>query len=196
MGRPRIDETRREEILNAFERCVIRDGLPKTSLQMVAAEAGLPRSLVRYFVGNRSDMVDLLISRIVDRANETLERVSKPEGEPTFSETLDFLFDGAFLSNTTNSVVDQLWDLAAADESVRNKLKEMYLGLRKTLVARMKHEGLGETTAQRTTIAQLFLSLAYGEASFDWLGMKSGKQGAARLLAETVVAAQLNTKRG
>jgi AcrR family transcriptional regulator len=193
MGRPKIDETRREEILEAFERCVIREGLANTSLQKVATEAGLPRPLVRYFVGNRGDMVSLLIGRIVDRANQALAEVSASEKAPVFSEILDFLFDGAFLSNTTNSVVDQLWDLAATDDSVREELMRMYLYLRTMLVTRMKKEGLAGTNAQRTTLAQLLLSLAYGESCFNWLGMKSGKKGSARRLAETIVAQQKTT---
>ena len=187
MGRPKIDESRREEILEAFERCVIREGFSRASLQMVANEAGLPRSLVRYFVGNRGDMVSLLISRVVDRANDALAQLSISKAEPTLSELLDFLFDGAFLSNTTNSVVDQLWAFSVSDESVREELRGMYLTLRNMLVKQMTEGNLGGSMAERTTVAQLLLSMAYGETCFDWLGMKSGKKGSARKLAEVIV---------
>ncbi|MFT7685465.1 MAG: AcrR family transcriptional regulator [Candidatus Azotimanducaceae bacterium] len=193
MGRPKIDGSRREEILVAFERCVIREGIANTSLQKVAAEAELPRSLVRYFVGNREDMVTLLIKRIVDRANQTLAKISTKGEEPTLQELLDFLFTGAFLGNTTNSVVDQLWELAASDDSVREELKNMYKKLRTMIANQMKSEEFGESSLDRKTTAHLLLSLAYGEASFDYLGLKSGKKGSARMLAESIVS-QLKTE--
>jgi len=40
MARPRIGEERREQILKAFETCVVRKGLAKTTLADVADEAG------------------------------------------------------------------------------------------------------------------------------------------------------------
>ena len=196
MGRPKINEARREEILEAFERCVLQNGLANTSLEKVAVEAGLPRSLVRYFVGNREDMVSLLIERIVDRAQLALAELDSSDKEPAFSVILDFLFDGAFVSNTTNSIVDQLWQLAGTDEIVRAKLQDMYTILRDILVNGMKKEGLGNSKAQRTTIAQLFLSLAYGEANFAWLGLTSQKENASRKMAETIIAPLQNDQLG
>jgi len=51
-------------------------------------------------------MVTLLIERIVDRAQLALAELSSSDKDPVFSEILDFLFDGAFVSNATNSIVD------------------------------------------------------------------------------------------
>ena len=79
MGRPKKDEARKEEILEAFERCVIREGITSTTLQKVADEAGLPRSLVRYFVGNRDEMIGLLISRVIGRAYRPLRELDFPD---------------------------------------------------------------------------------------------------------------------
>jgi len=61
MGRPSIASTRVEEILEAFEFCVIEKGLDKTTLVDIAERSGLPRSLVRHFIGNRADLEAKLI---------------------------------------------------------------------------------------------------------------------------------------
>ncbi|MGB0580489.1 MAG: TetR/AcrR family transcriptional regulator [Limisphaerales bacterium] len=64
MGRPDLSETRRAEILDAFERCVARHGLDSSSLELVAEEAGMKRSVVRHYVGNREDMIVALAEHV------------------------------------------------------------------------------------------------------------------------------------
>lgn len=194
MGRPKKDEARKEEILEAFERCVIREGITSTTLQKVADEAELPRSLVRYFVGNRDEMIGLLISRVIGRVYQSLQDLDSSEASYRLHELLDYLFDGAFLNNTTNSVVDRLWEIANRDDAVKNELRIMYEHFKTLIEKSMKTEGLGISAAQRSATAQLLLSLAYGEASFNQLGMNSGKKGNARSLATMVISQLANTK--
>ena len=75
MARPRIGAERREEILVAFEACVARKGLAKTTLVDVAEQAGQPRPLVRYFIGNRDAMVTALIDRLLERGEAQFRRL-------------------------------------------------------------------------------------------------------------------------
>lgn len=107
MGRKSRTEVRREEILAAFERCIGRDGID-VPLERIADEAGVQRSLIRHYLGNRDELVDQVIARIAEayprRAAELLERALErgPEG------LLDVLFPLA------ESADD--WDVAAFNE--------------------------------------------------------------------------------
>ena len=65
MGRPDLTETRTTEILDAFERCVGRYGLDGSSLERIAEEAGMKRSILRHYVGNRTDLIHALTDRVV-----------------------------------------------------------------------------------------------------------------------------------
>lgn len=192
MGRPKLDETRRKEILDAFERCVVRDGLAKTTLKNVSDEAGLPRPLIRHFVGNRDDMIDLLIERVVDRANQFVLKYVGTQKRPSVHEYLDFMFGNAFKDETTNEVVDQLWGLARTDDNVREKLADMYRRHTDVLVSQMKAERMGKSHQRRSATAQVLLALAYGEASFDWLGLEVGNKQATRKVADLVISQLTN----
>ena len=64
MARRIIAGTRVEEILEAFEHCVIGKGLEKTTLSDIAARSGLPRPLIRHYIGNRADLEAKLIERV------------------------------------------------------------------------------------------------------------------------------------
>ena len=67
MGRPDLTETRTAEILDAFERCVGTYGLEASSLERIAEEAGMKRSILRHYVGNRDDLILALSERVVEK---------------------------------------------------------------------------------------------------------------------------------
>ena len=197
MARPKIEDERREQILSAFEACVMRQGLAKTSLADVAAEAELPRSLVRYFVGNRDDMVELLVSRMIARAENELTRTAEQGPRPrTIYQVVDFLFDSVFTDPTSNGVVGELWYLALRDERIRAQLREVYTRLFRKLVA-----GLGTMASHAPkkdveAVAFTLLSLAYGEACFyDDLKMKGPPRKRMRKLAHDLVETLENDMR-
>lgn len=65
MGRKSRAEVRRAEILAAFERCIVRSGFD-VPLEQIADEAGVQRSLIRHYLGNRDELVDQLIAQIAE----------------------------------------------------------------------------------------------------------------------------------
>jgi AcrR family transcriptional regulator len=183
MARAKIEDERKEQILKAFEACVIRFGLAKTTLQKVADEAGLPRSLVRYFVGNRDSMVDLLIARMIKRTTEAFAADRELSPGLSTRELVDFLFDQAMGDDTSNNVVGELWYLAQRDKAVRKNLSGLYQTLVDSLVEQMTDNGIGTTDQQRHTVAYTLMSLAYGDSSFAFLNLKTGDRSAARQAA-------------
>mgnify|MGYP006101828611 FL=1 len=58
MARPSLKAERQESIMAAFTRCITKLGLEAASLDEIAKEAGMQRSLVRHFAGNREDLVN------------------------------------------------------------------------------------------------------------------------------------------
>jgi len=187
MARAKIEDKRKEQILQAFEACVIRHGLAKTTLQKVADEVGLPRSLVRYFVGNRSDMVDLLIARMIERGEAMLATAQQGGKASNLNDLLDTVFDGAFSNETSNNVVGELWYLAERDLTIRARLADMYGRITDALVTQMTLEKIGPDLAEREAVAHALLSLAYGEASFNGIGLQKNNSISSRRLADALI---------
>ena len=183
MGRAKMGDERREQILSAFERCVVRDGLAKTTLQNVAAEAGLPRSLVRYFTGNRGEIVDLLIERMIEWSDARLEAM-RPEGRAISTDDLiGFLFGSVFSDETSNCIVVELFYLSGHDEGIKVRLQKMYQRLQDSLSKQMAVDGIGKGPAERRALSYALLSLAYGDATFSFLGLKGGSNKSLRAYA-------------
>ncbi len=185
MGRPSLDLERREQIMTAFETCVIEFGLHKTTLQKVAEQCGLPRPLVRHFVGNRDQMVGLLLDRLVERADQDLAR--RYEQQPDLEKMLDFLFAGAFIDPMSNQLVDQIWQLAYHDDEVKQQLNSMYGLLKTRLIEQMEREQL-PNSSRFHDVAQTLISLAFGETCFADIGMSTQSKQFSRQLAEQVIA--------
>ncbi|MCZ4282227.1 TetR/AcrR family transcriptional regulator [Kiloniella laminariae] len=99
MGRPSKKAERTEQILAAFQRCVARSGLEGSTLDQIAEEAGMQRSLVRHFAGNREELVRTLAHWVIGNSVPVWEefKAGIPEDNP-----LDYLLDGLFEEKNTN----------------------------------------------------------------------------------------------
>src|SRR5438876_3126885 len=67
VGRPSLADERRPQILHAFESSVLKYGLEGSSLERIAAEAGVRRGLIRHYFGNRPELTQALIDGILER---------------------------------------------------------------------------------------------------------------------------------
>lgn len=83
-GRPSMLDQRRVEIIDAFVALISRHGLEAVTLNDVAAEAGMARSAVRHFIGNRQGLIAVAITelaqRYVDAVQSIMAEVSDVDG--------------------------------------------------------------------------------------------------------------------
>lgn len=191
MPRPKIDEERRTQILNALEACVVRNGIAKTTLANVAEEAGLPRSLVRYFMGNRDDMILKLFDRIVERGEVELANHLDGEANPKMSDYLDFLFESLLLDKTSNRLLGELSYLAERDDAAREKLRDLYHAGCMKIADKMKVDKIGRSDTARFDAAYAIFCLCYSHATFEDVGLSPRNPKKLRKLAENVID-QLN----
>ncbi|MEM7069898.1 MAG: TetR/AcrR family transcriptional regulator [Pseudomonadota bacterium] len=188
MPRPKLDHEREPQILKALETCVIRQGLAKTSLKDVAEEAGLPRPLVRHFVGNRDEMISKLFDGMIDRAAQQLESVIDSDQTLSLTNCMDLLFEGLFADETSNALVIELWYLAERDAAIKSKVAALYLQVCDLVVEALHSEGLGETVDERRDVAFALVSLSYGDASFREIGLRAPSKSVIQTHAQAILS--------
>ena len=108
MGRPSVKEQRTEEILDAFARCVARYGLEGSTLEHIAAEAGVKRTILRHYVGNRDELVEALgrrVEREFLQATEALFAWLPATGR--IDKLVTVLFDPAWRTSSQDLAVAQ-----------------------------------------------------------------------------------------
>jgi AcrR family transcriptional regulator len=171
MGRPPKFEERSEEIMQAFETCVLRKGLPATTLADVAEESRLPRSLVRYFMGNRDDMVDRLIERLMRLAQTRLDAVRDEAGTTSVSRLLDAIFGEIFADDRSNALMGELWYLSRTDPHIGERLNEVYAYAISLLTDALGREHPEAALDARHAAAFGVLSLALGQTALNDFGL-------------------------
>ncbi|MCR9240613.1 MAG: TetR/AcrR family transcriptional regulator [Rhodobiaceae bacterium] len=103
MGRPSLQEQRTAEILTAYEICVARHGLDGATQERIAAEAGVKRTLLRHYLGNKDEMVEALIKHVVARFNsETDQMIAALPKKDRPKALLDILFGPLGVSETAS----------------------------------------------------------------------------------------------
>lgn len=125
MPRPSVKTERTEEILDAFERCVARYGVEGATLERIAEEAGLRRSLLRHYIGNRDELIDALTTRFIASSDAQVEALydALPETKRV-TALLDLLFDENYSNNHMALVASALIAAAPSDPALSTQLRD------------------------------------------------------------------------
>ncbi len=75
MARPSLAPQRIEEILNALEVCILKYGIQATSLENIAETAGMKRTILRHYIGNRDDIICALSKRWRHKYSEQWQQI-------------------------------------------------------------------------------------------------------------------------
>ncbi len=168
MPRPSKVEERREQILDAFERCVVRSGIQGTTLEQVAQEAELPRSLVRHFIGNRDDMVAAVFERFMRRVQAHWSGLARRR--PTLDETIEFLVKEAFAGGGIGRLASELRYQRNFDETARRHFKAVFQKAQRFVEDVLADNGFSNATERREK-AFLVLALAFGTTDLIAFGL-------------------------
>ncbi|MBT3437069.1 MAG: TetR/AcrR family transcriptional regulator [Oceanospirillaceae bacterium] len=85
MSRPSVKAEKKTAIMSAFVRCIAKRGLDATSLDDIAQESGISRSLVRHFAGNRED----LVNQVADYVAYEFETIWRQQEQAHRSDSSD-----------------------------------------------------------------------------------------------------------
>jgi AcrR family transcriptional regulator len=188
MGRRSLAEERTAEILDAFARCMVKYGLD-TSLDQVAEEARISRSIIRHYIGNREQVVNVLIEHITtDYLAELRAEAAQIPQERMLTVTLDYLFGDEITYDQSDKLIFDVM-MTARDRYL--EAKQMLIGMFEQLIA-MFADDLRRAYPQAAEgrcrdVAYSVLALAMSTESLMGLGMNSHHRAAARASAEALI---------
>jgi AcrR family transcriptional regulator len=188
MGRPSKKEERTEEILNAFYRCVARYGIEGSTLERIAEESGLKRSLVRHFVGNREALESLLVDRVLEQSFQQWSAFIDAIPTKNFSE---YLLEGLFNDQHSDAeyilVIESLIFCAGRDEALRLRMQEWMQRFTDdlTLVLRQEYSSANNDSLEAVSFG--LISLYFNLDSLAPLGMNQRYCQPARVAARYLI---------
>ncbi|MEZ5211628.1 TetR family transcriptional regulator [Gordonia sp. PP30] len=123
VGRPDKTDERTAQILAAMAGVVARDGLTGATISKVAEAAGLRRTLVLHYFGNRDRLVDAFLTQTVAAYGTAMVNIDRL----TTAQLIDAAFEpGIYHSDLDLAVWLDLVALAARDPAVRDRLHRLW----------------------------------------------------------------------
>jgi len=190
LGRPSLVAERREQILEAFSRCLAERGLEGTTLDVIAAEAGVQRAAIRHYVGNRDQLIRAGVEHIAARYAHTLETESESAASADrLSAILDSLFLGGFSTGYSQEdrAIDAMMAAAASDESVRESLREMYAAFEDRLAHEIAAMYPTAEPEEIVRISYVIMCLVEQSNTMRFLGFPPDRARAARAVAGSLI---------
>lgn len=188
MARKALTNERTDEILEAFARCMVKYGLD-TSLEQVAEEAGMTRSIIRHYIGNREEVVNRLMERISHQYLQQLREASAhiPQAQ-MIGVTLDYLFGTEPSYNDYDKLIMGVMMTAKerypqAKQTLKTMMDELVLMFSQDLI--LAYPQVDKIRCQQ--VAYSILCLAISNDSFLWIGISPNYSTAARASAETLL---------
>lgn len=184
MPRPSLVATRRGQILDALERCLARQGLEGTSLESVAAEAGVARPVIRHYFGNRDALLAAAVARAVAAYRADLEDALRAlPRERRLGAFLDYLFVGRFVGNPDRERLFSALFAGQGDAGSKRLLRETYRRFEDACFATLRADAPRAPAAAVRGAAYAIACLAEQNASFLAIGFPRSRARAARRAA-------------
>lgn len=189
MGRKSIAEERRQEILDAFERCIAQYGLEGSSLEQIADEAGVKRSIIRHYVGNRDALVEALVERVTKSYLAQVEReFADVAPERMVSAILDSLFlaDSSYDPNE-RIVIDVLLTTKERYPRAKQLLRAMFEQLIDAFSQELQRAYPHASAEHCHHVAYTIWCISSTNDSLMWLGLPPNLGSSARSHAAALV---------
>jgi AcrR family transcriptional regulator len=127
MPRPSKTEERREQILDAFETVILRDGYAKASQRRIAQEAELNQPMIHHYFKGGESLLDALLERVVNRYLNALNAFNEARDQITLEDIIEFVCSDAFHQvSKQNEMFFCLIGQSCHEDHVVKKMSDVY----------------------------------------------------------------------
>lgn len=175
MGRKSLAETRRNEILDAFEDCIIKNGLDYCSLEQIAIHANMKRSIIRHYIGNKDEVLKAMVNRFIRNYQAEIKMgISMLKKEKLITELLKDIFKTGS-SQSDDIIIAALWAKQEHNSDIKKLLQKFYEELEKLFADTLKHSFPKASKTKINNTAYVLLCLMDSHSSMLALGLRSAK---------------------
>ncbi len=191
MGRKNLSNERKEQILDAFQSCVAKHGLEASTLDVIAEEAGVKRSLIRHYLGNRDEVLAALIERMIKCEHS---KIASADSWNIFTRKqivcglLDELFEPPSESEAyILELFKGLWISSATSALTRSHLKRLYREYFRGIEVALRHAYPKAKKPIIRKCAYALLCLSDGHSSMEIIGIGSRSSKSVRSAAKQLI---------
>ena len=189
MGRKDLTAQRQDSILDAAEQCIAKYGLQGATLEKIASEAKINRGLIHHYVGNRNDVVQLMVERLLERYRTSFKNYASMQPEGNQAETIvDYYFDAWFeLAPEDDILIMELLAESERDPHIHKLLLNLYNWF-ETMIAKELIQRFPKADSETLhSVSYSLMLLAFSHATISWLGLPQAKRANVRSMAAQLI---------
>lgn len=189
MGRRDLTPERRDSILDATERCIVKYGLQGTTLKNIAGEAKINRGLLHHYIGNRDEIFQSMAERLIERYQTSFTQYAATRAENNHTQVVvDYYFDAWFdLAPEDDVIILELLAESDRDPHIHKLLLNLYNGFETMIAQELNRLYPNVDRKHLHTVSYSLMLLAFGHATITWLGLPLAKRVNVRSIAANLI---------
>lgn len=188
MGRKSLAETRINEILDAFEDCIIKNGIDYCSLEQIAVHANMKRSIIRHYIGNKDEVLKAMVNRFINNYQTEMKEASVYlKRERLVPELLKDIFKTGSSKND-DIIIAALWAKQNHNNEIKKLLKNFYSDIEELFYDSLKYAYPNTSKSKINKTAYTLLCLMDSHSSMLALGLKNAQSNILFEFASKLVA--------
>ncbi len=171
MGRKSLEKIRTQQLLESFIACIPENGVDGTSLQKIAEKAGVTRSIIRHYIGNRDMLMEELINHITKTSLVEFDRILN-DPEKTVMERLNIaLFAPRDDWQTDKIILNELVNAKEQSSSIQKQIAALIETMIDLLTTTLRKEMPQRNRKAAHELAYILFCISMSQDTLVWIGL-------------------------
>jgi AcrR family transcriptional regulator len=132
MTRKSVQQERRQQIMEALHKCLLKKPFDQTSIKDIAAVARINHGMLHYYFKNKDDILLNYIEYVIERYKTLFEdwihskRDSFKNSKDVLRASFNFMYQKITLNQDLSKIFIEIWEIAIYNRKVKEKLQKAY----------------------------------------------------------------------
>lgn len=171
MGRKSLEKIRTQQLLEAFIACIPENGVDGTSLEKIAEKAGVTRSIIRHYIGNREILIAELIDHIIKTSLVEFDRILNDPKKSTQERLNIALFAPRDDWQTDKIILNALVNAKEQSPSIQKRITALIETMIDQLSTALHKEKPQRNREVVHELAYILFCISMSQDTLVWMGV-------------------------
>ena len=171
MGRKSLEKIRTQQLLDAFIACIPENGVDGTSLEKIAEKAGVTRSIIRHYIGNREVLIAELIDHIIQTSLVEFDQILN-DPQKSMEERLNIaLFAPRDNWQTDKIILNELVNAKEQSPAIQKRIAGLFETMLDRLTITLHKEMPQRSREAAQELAYILFCISMSQDTMVWMGI-------------------------
>ncbi len=158
MTRKSVQQERRQQIMEALHKCLLKKPFDQTSIKDIAAVARINHGMLHYYFKSKDDILLNYIEYVIERYKTLFEdwihskRDSFKSAKDILRASFNFMYQKITLNRDLSKIFIEIWEIAIYNRKVKEKLQKAYSEWIETVTLTIREVSSDEGASARLSL--------------------------------------------